>query len=143
MSARVAAAGHDLAALAPSRALDAGVAGATGRLTRVGQRLADAHPRRQLAFARQQLARPDWRRPIDIRLGRAAGRLEADGRHLRALGPQRVLARGYAVVRRADGSVVRDAADLSPGQPVDVRVAAGAFTATVDAVTTPRDEDRA
>jgi exodeoxyribonuclease VII large subunit len=133
--ARVAAAGHVLAVVTPARALDAGVAGATGRLHRAGQRLADAHPRRALAAGRQRLGRLDWRRPADSRIGRAAGRLDADRRHLSALDPHRVLARGYAVVRTADGSVVRDATTLRRDDEVDVLVSAGSFRARVERVT--------
>jgi exodeoxyribonuclease VII large subunit len=43
----------------------------------------------------------------------------------------RVLERGYAVVRAADGQVVRDAADVRPGDEIDVQVATGRFAATV------------
>lgn len=46
---------------------------------------------------------------------------------LRTLSPQSTLDRGYAVVRRADGSVVRDAAEASG--PLRIRVARGEFDA--------------
>jgi exodeoxyribonuclease VII large subunit len=136
-AARLSEAQHSLAAVVPARALDAGLARATGRLQRSGQRLADAHPHRQLVSGRQRLARIDWRRPIDSRLGRAGGRLDADRRHLSALDPHRVLGRGYAVVRSADGSVVRHATVLHPGDPVHVLVSAGSFRARVEAVSAP------
>jgi exodeoxyribonuclease VII large subunit len=64
---------------------------------------------------------------------RAAGLLEgacADLVHVRArirtLSPQATLDRGYAVVRRSDGTVVRDAADAVG--PLRIRVARGEFT---------------
>jgi exodeoxyribonuclease VII large subunit len=47
---------------------------------------------------------------------------------VRALSPQATLERGYAVVRRADGTVVRAPADAIG--PLRVRVAAGEFDAT-------------
>jgi exodeoxyribonuclease VII large subunit len=43
-----------------------------------------------------------------------------------------VLERGYAVVRTADGTVLRSAADAAPGQALDVQLAAGRLSATVD-----------
>jgi exodeoxyribonuclease VII large subunit len=135
--ARMAVAQHSLAVVGPSRALDAGLAGASGRLHRANQRLADAHPRRQVAAGRQLLARIDWVRPTEARLGRAAGRLEADRRHLSALDPHRVLGRGYAVVRSEDGTVVRHARVLSPGDPVHVLVSVGSFQARVETVSPP------
>jgi exodeoxyribonuclease VII large subunit len=48
---------------------------------------------------------------------------------VRALSPQATLDRGYAVVRRADGTVVREAAEAS-GR-LRIRVARGEFEATV------------
>jgi exodeoxyribonuclease VII large subunit len=48
-----------------------------------------------------------------------------------ALSPQATLDRGYAVVQRADGAVVRDPAEVAAGERLDVRVAAGRFAATV------------
>jgi exodeoxyribonuclease VII large subunit len=55
--------------------------------------------------------------------------------HLRArvvsLSPAATLERGYAVLQTADGSVVRDPAEVSAGDPLDARVAAGRFRVTV------------
>lgn len=42
-----------------------------------------------------------------------------------ALSPQATLDRGYAVVQRTDGSIVRDAADVRKGEELSARVAAG------------------
>lgn len=42
-----------------------------------------------------------------------------------ALSPQATLDRGYAVVQRADRSIVRDAATVAAGEPLTARVAAG------------------
>ncbi|MBI3182189.1 MAG: exodeoxyribonuclease VII large subunit [Myxococcales bacterium] len=51
-------------------------------------------------------------------LGRLSGGLQA-------MSPLSVLARGYSIVfRRADGKVVRGAADVSPGEEIAVRLAA-------------------
>lgn len=71
---------------------------------------------------------------------RAVGLVEAAGAdlaHLRArvltLSPQATLERGYAVVQRPDGAVVRGLPDIAAGEVLRVRVAHGHFTATVDA----------
>ncbi|QAY62005.1 exodeoxyribonuclease VII large subunit [Xylanimonas allomyrinae] len=57
------------------------------------------------------------------------GRLEAQ---VRALSPASTLERGYAVVQRADGHVVRAPDDAAPGTPVRLRLARGELAATVD-----------
>ncbi|MEU4550923.1 exodeoxyribonuclease VII large subunit [Micromonospora violae] len=61
---------------------------------------------------------------------------EDDLRHtlarLRALSPAATLDRGYAIVQRADGHVVRAAAEVDKGDPLRVRLADGELAATVD-----------
>ncbi|MEU1241551.1 exodeoxyribonuclease VII large subunit [Micromonospora parva] len=61
---------------------------------------------------------------------------EDDLRHtlarLRALSPAATLDRGYAIVQRADGQVVRAAAEVGKGDPLRVRLADGELAATVD-----------
>ena len=63
------------------------------------------------------------------RTERAVAAAEADVARLRAallaLGPQQVLDRGYAVLQRDDGAVVRDPAVVHHGERLHVRVAAG------------------
>jgi exodeoxyribonuclease VII large subunit len=55
--------------------------------------------------------------------------LEHTHARLRTLSPRATLARGYAIVRAADGIVL---APPTPGAHVDVEVADGSFGATVD-----------
>ncbi|HWC35863.1 MAG TPA: exodeoxyribonuclease VII large subunit [Mycobacteriales bacterium] len=50
-----------------------------------------------------------------------------------ALSPQATLDRGYAVVQRADGSVVRDAAGVTEGEPLTARVAVGTLHVVAEA----------
>ncbi|NDO91192.1 exodeoxyribonuclease VII large subunit [Cellulosimicrobium composti] len=74
------------------------------------------------------------RRALDAHLVRAAGdvgRLEAQ---VRALSPASTLERGYAVVQRADGHVVRSPADVAADDAVRVRLAHGSLDATVTAL---------
>jgi exodeoxyribonuclease VII large subunit len=87
-----------------------------GRLVALGRRAPDLVARR-LAEARVGLA------------GTSAS--------LAALAPQATLDRGYAIVRRADGAIVRDPAEAPPGTRLRLRVARGELDATA-----ARDESR-
>ncbi|MBO4208108.1 exodeoxyribonuclease VII large subunit [Micromonospora echinofusca] len=71
-------------------------------------------------------------RCLDHRLGAAADELRHTLARLRALSPAATLTRGYAIVQRADGQVVRAADQVTTGDPVRVRLADGELTATVD-----------
>ncbi len=51
--------------------------------------------------------------------------------HLTALDPTAVLARGYAIVSRPDGTVVVSTAQVAPRDPLRVRVADGGFGVAV------------
>jgi exodeoxyribonuclease VII large subunit len=124
-------AGRRVDAVDPRRSLASGMDRAAARLERAGLRLARVHPAAAWRAGENRLARVAWRRCWWELLGRADGRLAADGRHLRALSPQRTLDRGYAVVTGPDGSVVRQAAALAPGDSVGIRLAAGRVTAAV------------
>jgi exodeoxyribonuclease VII large subunit len=57
--------------------------------------------------------------------------LELATRQLESCSPYEVLRRGYAVVRDAGNSVVRNAGELQSGESVNVRLAHGRFDATV------------
>jgi exodeoxyribonuclease VII large subunit len=46
--------------------------------------------------------------------------------------PLATLARGYAIVSNADGSILRDAHDAKPGTHIEARLATGRIRATVD-----------
>ncbi|MGI5178882.1 exodeoxyribonuclease VII large subunit [Dactylosporangium sp. CA-152071] len=70
-------------------------------------------------------------RNLNHRLDRASTELEHTLARLRTLSPLATLERGYAIVQRPDGAVVRAAADVTPGDEVRVRVASSSFTATV------------
>jgi exodeoxyribonuclease VII large subunit len=110
--ARLAAAAARLDRVDRSSALRAGLGAAGVRLDRAAGRLDLLHPSRALAAARARLAR-EWE-------------------HVEGLSPVRVLERGYAVVRSADGAVVRDPAAVAAGERLDVQVAGGRFGAVVE-----------
>jgi exodeoxyribonuclease VII large subunit len=58
-------------------------------------------------------------------------RLEAPLAALGALDPHRVLGRGYALVRRADGAIVKNALDLKIHEPIEIEFGQGRAQAEV------------
>jgi exodeoxyribonuclease VII large subunit len=62
---------------------------------------------------------------------RKRARLRLAAGRLRALSPRATLERGYSIVRAGD-EIVRSAADVSPGDAVEVEVADGRFGARVE-----------
>jgi exodeoxyribonuclease VII large subunit len=101
-----------MAAIDLPRSLAAGALRAQTRLDMVRARLQAAHPQRLVT--------------------RALERLSADRRELDALSPARVLERGYAVVRAADGAVVRRADQVAIGDALELTLAAGRLDARVE-----------
>jgi len=127
-----------------------------GRTAQLAARLLAHHPRRTVQRARE---RHD---ALRRRLGQALALTGAIGRHeratralhvavrqalqghraalqplsttLRAVGPQAVLARGYAVLQDGNGRVVSSVTGIAPGGRISARLADGALGATVDTV---------
>ncbi|MGL5865568.1 MAG: exodeoxyribonuclease VII large subunit [Dermatophilaceae bacterium] len=69
------------------------------------------------------------RRRVEATLHRARDHTTHLRTQLRTLSPQSTLDRGYAIVRRADGSLLTDPASLESGELLRVRVACGEFAA--------------
>jgi exodeoxyribonuclease VII large subunit len=118
--------------LAPGDAATRRLASAGGRLAVATGRLQLLDPRRRVAGAWAAMARVGWERPVRMRCDRAAEALAQRGRTLEALSPQRVLERGYSVVRTTAGAVVRRAGQVSAGDELAVQLASGRLSATVD-----------
>lgn len=106
-----------------------------GELNLTEERLNAAMPR-LVSHARESLEK-------DARALGTAGRrllspfeaqLRASAGSLDALSPLRVLARGYAIAREANGHVVSDASRLSVGEDVTVLLGSGSFGAKVSSV---------
>lgn len=125
-----------------------GVAVALGRLRRaVGarlereQQLVDALRSRPVLAAPQVLVegrraevialRDRVRRCLDNRMASAAAELEQTLARVSALGPAATLRRGYAVVQRPDGAVVRAASDVGIRDRLRIRLSAGEIAAAV------------
>jgi len=66
------------------------------------------------------------------RLELSRARLNGLEQHLSSLNPMAVLGRGFAVVSRPDGAVVRSKAQVSAGDALDVHVTDGSFGVRVD-----------
>ena len=73
-------------------------------------------------------------RSLDFCRERYERRLERASTKLSLLSPYGVLERGYSLTTAEDGSVVRDAAQLKPGDRVRTRLACGEFTSSVNAI---------
>ncbi|MFE7411542.1 exodeoxyribonuclease VII large subunit [Streptomyces laurentii] len=87
------------------------------------------HPQRMVEVRADEvdalLARS--RRTLGHLLDRADSELSHTRARVRALSPAATLERGYAVLQRADGAVVRDPAEVADGEELRARVAAGEF----------------
>jgi exodeoxyribonuclease VII large subunit len=96
--------------------------------------LREANPRLRLAqlAARLERARQAITLAMKARLALAGQRLAPAEARLRALGPLRVLERGYAIVKTAEGTVLRRAADTKLGDRLHVRLHQGRVTTRVE-----------
>ncbi|WP_017580600.1 exodeoxyribonuclease VII large subunit [Nocardiopsis valliformis] len=74
------------------------------------------------------------RRSLTISLDRATEGLGHTEARLHALSPATTLARGYAIVQREDGSVVRSATEPAVGETLRLRFAEDGLRATVDSL---------
>jgi len=119
----------DLRAPTPSAAAEAATPDRAEVLVKcgvLGQRLARAlriasrHVVERLDRAGDRLVRC-----MDHRLEVSGSRLTAYGSRLDALSPLKVLGRGYAVARDADGTVLKRVAQLPPGKEFQLRVTDG------------------
>ena len=73
---------------------------------------------------------------------RARGaRLDLAGRALEATSPLAVLGRGYSIMRRADGTAVRDASEVSAGEVVETLLAKGRVESEVRRTASAAPED--
>jgi exodeoxyribonuclease VII large subunit len=103
-------------------------------LRRLAQRARLSSPRNRLAQQAQRLDEFEQRlgRAQLARLRIAQDRLRPLQRTLQAVSPLATLERGYAIVRKPDGSIVRDAAETPSGTQIIARLARGELHATVD-----------
>jgi exodeoxyribonuclease VII large subunit len=74
-------------------------------------------------------------------LASAERRVDSMAAHARAFDPARVLARGWSITRRADGSVVRSTRDLDAGAELGTTVADGTIDSTVTGTRAATEQD--
>ncbi|MGW5424149.1 exodeoxyribonuclease VII large subunit [Streptomyces sp. NPDC003943] len=88
------------------------------------------HPQRMVEVREDELAAllARSRRTLGHLLDRADSELSHTRARVRALSPAATMERGYAVLQRADGAVVRDPAEVAVDEELRARVAAGEFT---------------
>ncbi len=91
-----------------------------------------ASPLREIDRLTEQITglRDRARRCVSVTLDRAADDLRHTRARLLALSPATTLARGYAIVQRSDGAVVRSAAEATAGETLRLRFAEDSMTAT-------------
>jgi len=104
-------------------------------LGQLERRLAAVHPAPRLARARAEQEALVARGATAIRRVLEASRSELarTGAQLAALSPLAVLDRGYAMVRRGD-TIVREASQVTVGDRLQLRLAAGTLAVTVEDV---------
>ncbi|MEW2359565.1 exodeoxyribonuclease VII large subunit [Spirillospora sp. NPDC029432] len=119
------------------RVLAGGVERELAWLRAVRSRPALADPVREIERQSEQVAalRDRARRCLSGALDRGGDELSHTRARLLALSPAATLKRGYAIVQRADASVVRDAAGTAKGDRLLVRLADGRLAVTVDEIT--------
>jgi exodeoxyribonuclease VII large subunit len=96
-----------------------------------------------LRAARQRAAElvDRGQRTLIQRIGRERAVLGGLQDGLRALGPAATLARGYAVARRPDGTVVRSTAEVAVGEPLEVVLEAGRLGTRIESVSAGPPEE--
>jgi len=113
-------------------------------LSLLGERLERCSPRARIASLRAVLLALNERlraagiEAVKTRRAKFTARVAA----LSAMSPLAVLERGYSLVRRQDGSLVRDAATVSVGEHLFVRLARGELGCTVTATSAGESEDQ-
>lgn len=113
-------------------ALVAGLQRARRGLKHSSELLVRAHPAPLARTGRRRLDACDWQRPAAATLRAASNHLGSLHAQAQALSPQHVVERGFAIARRADGSVVRSPADVGTGERLELVVAGGTIAVRVE-----------
>ncbi|MDP3256383.1 exodeoxyribonuclease VII large subunit [Bosea sp. (in: a-proteobacteria)] len=122
-----------------AQARNAALSAESRRIAEARRRLQELEQRAAKALARGVALRGERLPALEARLQRAFAqslmrrreRLRSAVSLLASLGPEAVLARGYALVRDEAGAVIRDPAQLRAGQALGVQVAGGRFGVVV------------
>jgi exodeoxyribonuclease VII large subunit len=124
----------DSAAARLPRALHANAAAHRAALERCGTRLRPHLVARLANTSRDRLTRLDRARAraFNGSFARAQQKLDGCGKLLTSLGYHNVLARGFALVRDADGTMLRCASDVRPNAALSIEFADGTVGAHAD-----------
>ncbi|MBM3544304.1 MAG: exodeoxyribonuclease VII large subunit [Alphaproteobacteria bacterium] len=124
----------DTVALRLPRALLANAVAHRAGLTRCASRLRPHLLARSASAGRERFIRADRarRRALGALFERARGRLDGQIKLLGTLDYHNVLARGFTLVRAADGTVLRRAAQVKPNAALDIEFADGHVGAHAD-----------
>ncbi|NET57650.1 MAG: exodeoxyribonuclease VII large subunit [Symploca sp. SIO2E6] len=119
--------------LALREALKQAVEASSQQLQQLAGRLQRLPIERQLQQEQQAIA---WQRQQLVQatsqhLSQATHHCRLLQQKLATLDPHRVLQRGYAVVRSADGKIARQAADLVPGEELQIQLPEGQVTVMI------------
>jgi exodeoxyribonuclease VII large subunit len=133
---------YDRAAERLNAALVANTRAAQSKLDRVAARLRPDSLVQDIARRRDLLMRVSARVAPAMKRTLEAHRKHLDGaaRMLESLSHKSVLARGFVMVHREDGSLVRAAKDLSPGDEIELTFADEKQRAVVDPARAPAGE---
>jgi exodeoxyribonuclease VII large subunit len=109
------------------RALLANARAHRGAFERSASRLRPHIVARTAKAAADRLIRLDraGERSVSRLLARSRAKLDGQAKLLQTLGYHNVLARGFALVRGADGTMIRRAAEVKPGAALDIEFADG------------------
>jgi exodeoxyribonuclease VII large subunit len=116
-------------------ALQTPLTNSVARLRSAVQGLDRQHPQLRLQAHRHRLdlLLQRQRSALERRLEQRNSRLREIVRALAGVSPLATLARGYAILQRPDsGAVIRRAADVAPGDPLDARLAEGRLRLRVE-----------
>lgn len=114
-------------------------------LAAVEQRLIASSPQAKLDNERQRFDEVDrrLRRSLTAEIRLRRSRLDGLVKTLGAVGPRAVLARGYAIVERQQGDVIRSVSELAAGDQVGVTLHQGRFSARVEATENEQGSEKA
>jgi exodeoxyribonuclease VII large subunit len=103
------------------------------RVSELKTRLARRSPQHavQEYRARHQQLQTRLTRACEQTLAHVAHRLALAQRGLHSVSPLATLTRGFAIITRADGRVLTDAAAVDPGEEIEARLARGILSARV------------
>jgi len=113
------------------------------RLLQLKQRVLDHSPQYRVRAAISALppARARMRQAVLARLQQRQRQLARAGDLLHSLSPLATLERGYSILRKPDGAIVRRSAQVSSGDRLEARVASGSLLLTVETTSPVEDSD--